>query len=73
MSADVLYIKAKKFEADNRYAYVCGCGGWDFILTTPNEITCNTCGFTLPDMFWYISDDEDIIITREEEDGNTSD
>lgn len=38
-----------------RYGFVCDCGGSSFLLTTPNEVTCCDCGFTHPDIIWFIS------------------
>ena len=45
-------------EPEDRYGYVCDCGGAVFQLTTPNEITCDECGLTIPDMIWVVVEDE---------------
>ena len=39
----------------DRYGFVCDCGCAVFQLCTPNEIICDDCGFTLPDMVWIIT------------------
>ena len=43
---------------EERHGYVCDCGGATFQITTPCDITCDSCGFTLPDMVWILLEDE---------------
>ena len=39
---------------EERFGFVCDCGCAVFQLTTPDEITCDDCGMTLPDIIWVV-------------------